>query len=70
MFACLPFCLPDNLTGSKFTGLKFYVPSRVVSKIENSIIPFDIDVIRRVLRGKKKDAEKVCHRVHDHYMNR
>ena len=60
-----------ELPGAKFTGATFYHSFLDPRKVENSIIDFDVENLKRILSEQTTDteAQKVAQRVNDHFID-
>ena len=60
-----------ELPGSKFTGATFYKSFLDPRKIENTIIDFDLDNLKKILseQTSEADAQKIAQRINDHYLD-
>jgi hypothetical protein len=60
-----------ELPGSKYAGGTFYHTFLDPRKVENSVIEFDLENLRRVLADQisQADAQKVATRVNDHFVD-
>jgi hypothetical protein len=60
-----------ELPGSKYSGGTFYHTFLDPRKVENSVIDFDLENLKRVLADQitQAEAQKVATRVNDHFID-